>query len=132
MELQDLDLYKRAKTELDTPMNKLVRSQDLLIKSKREVISIMMAFAKMHKKEKTENPALAKEIVSILKELTKRKTQLNKYEKMLGNRMDPGTGDDTFSPKSDFRGTESISENKGGFDLKKYLIENKLTKNTKE
>ena len=120
MGLQDLDLYKRAKTELSTPVSRLVRSQDLLVKSKREVISIMQSFAKMYKTEKTENPALAKEIVSILKELSERKNKLNKYEKMIGNKFDPGTNND------------DLLENKGGFDLRKFLIENKLTRNTRE
>lgn len=124
MELQDLDLYKRAKTELSTPVNRLVKSQDLLIKSKREVISIMQSFAKMYKTEKTENPSLAKEIVSILKELSERKNQLNKYEKMIGNKFDPGTNNDHL--------LENKSDNKGGFNLKKFLIENKLTRNTRE
>ena len=120
MGLQDLDLYKRAKTELSTPVSRLVRSQDLLVKSKREVISIMQSFAKMYKTEKTENPALAKEIVSILKELSERKNKLNKYEKTMGNKFDPGTNNDDL--------LENKSDNKGGFDLRKFLIENKLTK----
>ena len=124
MGLQDLDLYKRAKTELSTPVSRLVRSQDLLIKSKREVISIMQSFAKMYKTEKTENPALAKEIVSILKELSERKNKLNKYERTMGNKFDPGTNNDDL--------LENKSDNRGGFDLRKFLIENKLTRNTRE
>ena len=38
----------------------------------------------------------------------------------MGDKFNPGTNND------------DLLENKGGFDLRKFLIENKLTRNTRE
>ena len=127
MSIHNTDLGKRAQQFLNMnykDWDKLTTSQDKLVKHYRELKAVMDGLANVYHGNAADTTKA--EVLDILKVLTKVKKKSEREQRDLTSRFDPPkhAADDKIDPGFDLYESKT-------FDLKKFLIENKLTKNSK-
>lgn len=123
MNIQNTDLGKRAQALLSaTTWSELLKSQDRLVKHYKEIKAVMEGLSNIY--HGNADDTTKAEVLEMLKGLTKLKKKSKKYQGMITKKFDPPK-DDKLDPNF-----ADLYESKT-FDLKKFLIENKLTKNSR-